>query len=152
MKAMLKYNLTACPLLSPACYICLILLAKQHIRLNIHSSRKSRLQRVKCLHMQDSDATRQCFRAGGCLGLSSAHKKRSIGTGPHILFKALWDKTSRFLPSTSPACIPAHRRALRCDVAQRFFVLSLDARVGHPGQNQGRAQTLILLCVHAQVA
>lgn len=55
-------------------------------------------------------------------------------------------------PSTSAASIPAHRRALRRDVAQRLLVLPLDAGVRHPGQNQSGAQALVLLRVHAQVA
>lgn len=57
-----------------------------------------------------------------------------------------------FLPSASAACVPAHRGALRRDVAQRLLILPLDAGVRHPGQNQSGAQALILLRVHTQVA
>lgn len=56
------------------------------------------------------------------------------------------------LPSPSAACVPAHGGALRRDVAQRLLVLPLDARVGHPCQNQSGAQALVLLRVHTQVA
>lgn len=56
------------------------------------------------------------------------------------------------LPSASVACVPAYRGALRRDVAQSLLVLPLDAGVWHPGENQGGAQALVLLRVHAQVA